>query len=79
MGKCKFRISGKFGFTEDCLWVIQYSEMNTPGEKGPSITLVGDGKSLALMRGVHYFAADRRAMSNQIYYFIYYAQKENQA
>ena len=74
MGKYKFRSK-----TEDCLWMIQYSGMNTLGERGPSIELiVSGGKTHVLMKGIHYFVADKRATSNQIFYFIYYALKEKQ-
>jgi hypothetical protein len=80
MGKYKFRIKGKFGFTKESLWIIQYSGMNILGEKGPSVELIVDGMTHnhVLIKGNHYFVADKRATSNQIFYFIYYAQKEKQ-
>lgn len=73
MGKYNFRVDGKFGLTENCLWVIQCSKMNTLGKRGPSVELISSGeKSYFLIRGMHFLVANKRASSNQIFYFMYY-------
>ena len=73
MGKYNFRVDGKVGLTENGFWVIQCSKMNTLGKRGPCIELISSGeKTYFLTRGMHFLVANKRASSNQIFYFIYY-------